>query len=651
MSFNLVKAIFINRAPFEHLVLDFKEKGINVLSAINGNGKTTILSHITDAFYELAKKVFHNEFEGRENKYYRVSSSLYNINLASPSFVYLRFECNGEYIDYIDIRNKCTEEQYNSVITIDSKIEFAQIRNKLSNSNNIKYWSLNDEKKINDIFSNSVLTYFPSYRYETPSYLNDPYTIKLDYAIKSKFEGYLENQIEVVSDLPTLANWFLDVLLDMKLKEETRLIRNGNNLLPITIPSAEKKCVWDNLNRIVSSALSSKHYEGIIRLGIGTRNSGSTRIAIMNDVPQKTSKCICPSIFNLSAGELSLISIFGEILRQADNNHNNIQLNDINGIVLIDEVDKHLHITLQKEILPKLFELFPNIQFIVSSHSPFLNMGLADTLVERSQIIDLDNNGITCSPANNDLYKEVYDLMVGENNQFAKKYYQLENTLKAIKKPLVITEGKTDIKFIQKAKDALGLNDVIFDVITPDQQPDGDSNLQKMLEQLCKIKRPFPIIGIFDRDVDGIVKKVDIGDNKYKNYGNKVYAFCIPIPKIREDRGQTKISIEYLFSDKEIKSSVDEVGHRLFFGTEFTRHSMVHNECINLTLSKPDGKGIDKILENNGGQAVYDENDNNILAKKDDFANAVVSGHLKISDESWENFRPILEKIKKLSEL
>lgn len=651
MSFSLIKAIFINRAPFEHLELDFKERGINVLSAINGNGKTTILSHITDAFYELAKDVFHNEFEGRENKYYRVSSSLYNLNPANPSYVYLRFEYNGEYIDYVDIRNKCTEEQYNSVIILDSKIEFAKIRNTLSESNNIKYWSLNDEKKIKDIFSNSVLTYFPSYRYETPSYLNEPYNIKLDYAIKSKFNGYLNNQIEVISDLPTLVNWFLDVLLDMKLKEETRLFQDGNKVLPITIPSAEQKCVWDNLNKIVSSALSSKHYKGIVRLGIGRRNSGATRIAIMNDIPQETSVCICPSIFNLSAGELSLISIFGEILHQADNNYNNIQLNNINGIVLIDEVDKHLHITLQKEILPKLFGLFPNIQFIVSSHSPFLNMGLADTMVERSQIIDLDNNGITCSPTNNDLYKEVYDMMIGENNQFAKKYYQLENTLKEIKKPLVITEGKTDIKFIQKAKEVLNLNDIDFEIIAPDQQPDGDSNLQKMLEQLCKIKRPFPIIGIFDRDIEGTVKKIDIGDDKYKNYGNRVYAFCIPIPKIREDNGQTKISIEYLFSDEEIKSPVDKIGHRLFLGTEFTRHSMVHNEYNNLTLSKPDGKGIDKILENNGGQAVYDENDNNILAKKDDFANAVISGNIKISVESWENFRPILEKIKKLSDI
>ena len=45
------------------------------------------------------------------------------------------------------------------------------------------------------------------------------------------------------------------------------------------------------------------------------------------------------------------------------------------------------------------------------------------------------------------------------------------------------------------------------------------------------------------------------------------------------------------------------------------------------------------------------ENDNNILAKKNDFADAVISGKIKISDDSWENFRPILEKIKELSKI
>lgn len=656
MSFSLVKAIFINRAPFERLELDFKEKGINVLSAINGKGKTTILSHITDAFYELAKKVFHNEFEGRENKYYRVSSSLYNLNQENPSFVYLRFKCNGDDIDYVDIRNECTEAQYNSGITIDSKIEFDKIYNTLSNFNHIKYWSLNDEKKIKDIFSNSVLTYFPSYRYETPSYLNDPYNIKLDYAIKSKFDGYLGNQIEVVSEIEALANWIMDIVIDWlnyRQEHEVKQPTGESTKFDIT----PERAIFKKLNDIISFILSSKYPDlsleypkRYFRFGIGKRNDSGQRISIVYDNEGVLSQ-ITPSIFCLSSGELALLSLFGEILRQADNIHNDIQLGNINGIVLIDEVDKHLHIKLQKEILPKLFGLFPGIQFIVSSHSPFLNMGLADTLAERSRIIDLDNNGITCSPTNNDLYREVYDMMVVENNQFAEKYYQLEDTLKGIKKPLVITEGKTDIKFIQKAKEVLGLNDVIFDTITPEQQPDGYSNLQKMLEQLCKIKRPFPIIGIFDRDVDEIVKNVDMKDGKYKEYGNNVYAFCIPIPKVREDNGQTKISIEYLFLDEEIKSPVDEVGHRLFFGMEFTKRSMVHNEYPNFTLSKPDGKGVDKILENNGGQAVYDENDNNILAKKNDFADAVISGKIKISDDSWENFRPILEKIKELSKI
>ncbi len=74
MKVFLEKAIFVNRAPFEKLVLDFDENGISVLSSENGKGKTTILSHIVDAFHEMARPHFTNEFEGKENKFYRVSS-------------------------------------------------------------------------------------------------------------------------------------------------------------------------------------------------------------------------------------------------------------------------------------------------------------------------------------------------------------------------------------------------------------------------------------------------------------------------------------------------------------------------------------------------------------------------------------------------
>ena len=68
MAFYLKKAIFVNRAPFEHLELDFKGRGVNVLSAVNGQGKTTILSHIVDAFYELARPNFENEFADKSTK-------------------------------------------------------------------------------------------------------------------------------------------------------------------------------------------------------------------------------------------------------------------------------------------------------------------------------------------------------------------------------------------------------------------------------------------------------------------------------------------------------------------------------------------------------------------------------------------------------
>ena len=46
-------------------------------------------------------------------------------------------------------------------------------------------------------------------------------------------------------------------------------------------------------------------------------------------------------------------------------------LTDIPAIVLIDEIDTYLHISVQQKILAVLVEKFPNIQFIVTTHSPY----------------------------------------------------------------------------------------------------------------------------------------------------------------------------------------------------------------------------------------------------------------------------------------
>ena len=54
---------------------------------------------------------------------------------------------------------------------------------------------------------------------------------------------------------------------------------------------------------------------------------------------------------------------------------------DKEGIVLIDEVETHLHIELQKKIMPFLTSFFPNIQFIVTTHSPFVINSINDAVI------------------------------------------------------------------------------------------------------------------------------------------------------------------------------------------------------------------------------------------------------------------------------
>ena len=59
---------------------------------------------------------------------------------------------------------------------------------------------------------------------------------------------------------------------------------------------------------------------------------------------------------------------------------------ELQGIVLIDEIETHLHIELQKLILPFLIKVFPKIQFIVTTHSPFILNSVSNAV-----IYDLEN--------------------------------------------------------------------------------------------------------------------------------------------------------------------------------------------------------------------------------------------------------------------
>jgi len=63
-----------------------------------------------------------------------------------------------------------------------------------------------------------------------------------------------------------------------------------------------------------------------------------------------------------------------------------ISLEQVQGIVLIDELDLHLHASLQRVIVPRLRQAMPNIQWIVSSHAPLILASF-----DRREMIALDN--------------------------------------------------------------------------------------------------------------------------------------------------------------------------------------------------------------------------------------------------------------------
>lgn len=81
----------------------------------------------------------------------------------------------------------------------------------------------------------------------------------------------------------------------------------------------------------------------------------------------------------LSDGYSSVLNIIMDLIIRMESKKREIY--DMQGIVIIDEIETHLHLGLQKKILPFLTEFFPNIQFIVSTHSPFVLNSLDDAVI------------------------------------------------------------------------------------------------------------------------------------------------------------------------------------------------------------------------------------------------------------------------------
>ena len=109
---------------------------------------------------------------------------------------------------------------------------------------------------------------------------------------------------------------------------------------------------------------------------------------------------------DLATGYRNIIAMIGDMLIQLSMNKPINDYKNLSGIVLIDEIDLHLHPKYQKLFVQKLTELFPKIQFIVSTHSPIPLLGapknsviinVTRTLEEgiKAELLDIDFSVLT----------------------------------------------------------------------------------------------------------------------------------------------------------------------------------------------------------------------------------------------------------------
>lgn len=86
----------------------------------------------------------------------------------------------------------------------------------------------------------------------------------------------------------------------------------------------------------------------------------------------------------LSDGYSAIIRIVADLILRMEQNwilNDKISSYDIEGVALIDELETHLHIELQRKILPFLTSFFPRIQFIVTTHSPYILTSIPNAVI------------------------------------------------------------------------------------------------------------------------------------------------------------------------------------------------------------------------------------------------------------------------------
>lgn len=535
--------------PFE------KEKPLPlVLVGPNGSGKTTVLSYIVSALVGFKQQGFENA-EVEQQKVYRMRGPKFIRHGANWYHVELEFEAQMKLTEWVidrprakfevDVRPLPDSDGWKEIPIDDVTIHklMPEASHPLSRI---------PSKQVQEQFAKNAVLYFASDRSEVPNWLNGQALLEDQTFLEpNTVQGETRRRIFSKALLKPTLQWLKSVILDQLLVDRTGSL------------STKEATIFSFVGHVLARILGADNDENTFRFS--NRHDGK----ITFDFHRKGKLLILPDLHALSAGQADVFCTFCNIIRDFDQTNAPFNsIGDVRGIVILDEADLHLHIDLQYRVVPELMKLFPNVQFILSTHSPLLLMGMQKFYGENAfRIREIPNGELI----ETEQFSE-FDSALGAFVNTATFDQIVVQRIMQSSKPLLITEGKSDVILVTEAWTKLnGNQEMPFEVNScgafhTDEGKGGKGGatmLRTMLHALCLYSGRLAI-GLFDHDEEGVnafnsLKKDGFklgADPKHSMHAsNLVHAMLLPAPPGRKqfvsetNSRSCFLALEHYFSD------------------------------------------------------------------------------------------------------
>jgi len=487
-----------NVGPIEKINYDFPFSNDGnpkplILVGTNGSGKSIILSYLLNALM-AAQQVAFDDAEVEEGKVYKLRSPQYIKNGSAYCYARVNF---GPDCSCYEWQLPCSREDYVEKFgTPEIDSSFGEIPLHEASTFNTNFF--NNPVEVSKQFRSNCVLYFPANRFEQPAWLNEQNLNATAEFIERKTIHRVSNRwIIQQSPLTVSKNWLMDILLDREIFERKsspfRVQYDPSQILPI-MPEivsyrGSSTNIWEATAQLIKLIFKT---EDNIRFGIGPRQNRT--ISIMKD----NETAFIHNIFQLSTGQTSILNIVLSILRDFDMSGARFEkLEDVSGVVIIDEVDAHLHADLQCNLLPAVINMFPKVQFILTTHSPLFLLGMKTKFGATGFEILSVPAGLKIGIEEFEEFQSAFDFY--KNSDTFR--HKIESEVKQAQKPVIFVEGDYDIKYLNKAALLLGKESILDQIILCDGDGYGNlDNIWKSYNNRLAIALPKIIGLIYDCD-------------------------------------------------------------------------------------------------------------------------------------------------------